>query len=425
MYKVLQHEWVRKAGAHLYPAADFNFTVSGVIIGGPGLIQFSLCQIVIEQQALVPCIPFTFLPARLTRFGLILVQGKGLGLRLVKFTHHAVASEHMVGPLVGIPVGGVEVLPDHHILVARGYFLAALSQVIIDLNIPLREFTGFFRGGSPEVHSPVVMKCPDYGNIGSCHHICSDGLDAGPGKGIVPCTALHIIGLPVHPPVPVGIHITFGILVEGPVSVIVDPFPSQHDPFSFFTWFDPDHKPGIIRVGAVISVRIFFPHITNVPVPVQVVVRIFIEQPVTVVVLWPPEAPVGTGGIRILEKVVTAVHVDRRKDIEAVPVHQGGDLFILPVLGQEHVGQVQANFTGLDFIAMNIAVHVHPRFGQMCSRRGIVDRYGIDGPVLLTVTDQVQGGQLRVRLVKGLQCFHHLVVIIVMVESERYFNLLS
>ena len=49
----------------------------------------------------------------------------------------------------------------------------------------------------------------------------------------------------------------------------------------------------------------------------------------------------------------------------------------------------------------------------------------IDGPILLTISHKIQGGKLRVKLVKSLHGFIHLVVTIITIKPQGHLNFLT
>jgi len=247
---------------------------------------------------------------------------------------------------------------------------------------------------------------------------------AGPlsREGEVACAVLDIWWLPVGAPVAVGVEEPFAVLVVAAVAVVVDALLAQKGPFPFLAGLHGNHQPRILGVGTVIAQGVADPHLADVAVVVEIIGSVLIDESVAIVVFGHAQTPARIRRVGLLKKTRPPVDVHHRKDVVRIPVDHLFDFLVFPVAGKQQVGIIEAHLPGLNFVAVDVAVDIHPRFGEGFPGAVVVDGQRPDLPVLFAAAHQVEPRELRVRLVQCLQRFGHLVVIIIAVKAQRHLN---
>jgi hypothetical protein len=164
-------------------------------------------------------------------------------------------------------------------------------------------------------------------------------------------------------------------------------------------------------------VRITNQHLRDVPVAVQVLRRIFVQQAVAVVVERPNGA--ARAAVRVGDVVVRLVRVELGHDVEGARVERLRDERVGPVAGQQRVDRVQADLAAEDLARMQVAVD--PVRGLVGGPAGRVVGNLQHQQVLARVTlaDAVQLRQLRAPRDDGVEVRSDLRVGVRVIEQDR------
>ena len=65
------------------------------------------------------------------------------------------------------------------------------------------------------------------------------------------------------------------------------------------------------------------------------------------------------------------------------------------IVGKEIIEKIKADFSPLNFIPVNISIHVDSRLIQFAPSFGIVDGHTVDFSAFLALADRVEFGELR------------------------------
>ena len=122
--------------------------------------------------------------------------------------------------------------------------------------------------------------------------------------------------------------------------------------------------------------------------------------------------------------MVPSVHIDHRNDVENHPIQEFTEPLVSAVLSEQVIGQIEADLSGLDLVAVNVAVYVDGGLVEMVSGFRIVEGQAQNGPPLFGLPDHFQTGQFRMGFRQGFQGLVHLDIVVIYIEPQGKFRFL-
>ncbi len=211
---------------------------------------------------------------------------------------------HVVQPVLNCPVCGVQVLAGYGVVVAREHLLTNLADLVIHPDVIVGE--RILRVSRPaQDHSACVVKALSTSDIGMRHHELRGKPVLPNAERVAVGSALDPARLPAPGVIAVGVVIAVTVLVDQSVAVVIDSFRTQPQVLSRLIRFGPRQVIGIVRVFHPAPVGISLAHAGDMPVTIEVISRILVEQSVTVVIDRNLSGARRTARIGLVEMCVT------------------------------------------------------------------------------------------------------------------------